>query len=58
MLLANLYAETGWWEEEGKVMRTISVNKAPVQSLIEEGRFQLTNVPIANSKEIKFQFGR
>ncbi|KAL6653719.1 hypothetical protein ACP70R_008643 [Stipagrostis hirtigluma subsp. patula] len=39
ILLANLYAETGRWEEAGevrKLMRKMSVNKAPGQSLIEE----------------------
>ncbi|KAF8762311.1 hypothetical protein HU200_009602 [Digitaria exilis] len=42
VLLANLYAETGRWEEAGelrRLMRTMSVNKAPGQSLIEEARF-------------------
>ncbi|KAL6907821.1 hypothetical protein ACP4OV_001991 [Aristida adscensionis] len=46
VLLANLYAETGRWEEAGEVrglMRRMSVNKAPGQSLIEEAEFQLTN---------------
>ena len=46
VLLANLYAETGRWEDAGevrRVMRTMSVNKAPGQSLIEESSFQLTN---------------
>ncbi|XP_048570483.1 pentatricopeptide repeat-containing protein At1g09190-like [Triticum urartu] len=39
MLLANLYAETQRWEEAGdvrKLMRRMSVQKAPGQSLIEE----------------------
>ncbi|KAF8665909.1 hypothetical protein HU200_053993 [Digitaria exilis] len=42
VLLANLYAETGRWEEAGelrRLMRTMSVNKAPGQSLIEEATF-------------------
>ncbi|XP_062197466.1 pentatricopeptide repeat-containing protein At1g09190-like [Phragmites australis] len=46
VLLSNLYAETGRWEEAGevrRVMRRMSVNKAPGQSLIEEDGFQLTN---------------
>lgn len=46
VLLANLCAETGQWEEAGDVrrlMRRMSVQKAPGQSLIEEGEFQLTN---------------
>jgi pentatricopeptide repeat protein len=47
VLLANLYAETERWEEAGEVrrlMRTMSVDKAPGQSSIEEARlFQLTN---------------
>jgi pentatricopeptide repeat protein len=39
VLLANLYAETGRWEEAGdarRLMRKMSVQKAPGQSLIEE----------------------
>uniref|UniRef100_A0ACD6ARA6 Uncharacterized protein n=1 Tax=Avena sativa TaxID=4498 RepID=A0ACD6ARA6_AVESA len=39
VLLANLYAETGRWEESGdvrKLMRRMSAQKAPGQSLIEE----------------------
>ncbi|KAL6654919.1 hypothetical protein ACP70R_008384 [Stipagrostis hirtigluma subsp. patula] len=39
VLLANLYAETRRWEEAGevtKLMRKMTVNKAPGQSLIEE----------------------
>ncbi|CAL4982715.1 unnamed protein product [Urochloa decumbens] len=46
VLLANLYAETGRWEEAGEVrrlMRTMSVNKSPGHSLVEESGFQLTN---------------
>ncbi|CAD6255803.1 unnamed protein product [Miscanthus lutarioriparius] len=46
VLLANLYAETERWEEAGEVrrlMRRMSVNKAPGQSLMEEAEFQLTN---------------
>jgi hypothetical protein len=42
VLFSNLYAETERWEEAGKVrrlIRTMSVNKAPGQSLIEETRF-------------------
>jgi pentatricopeptide repeat protein len=39
VLLANLYAQTGRWEEAGdvrKLMRRMSAHKAPGQSLIEE----------------------
>ncbi|XP_006663660.2 pentatricopeptide repeat-containing protein At1g09190-like [Oryza brachyantha] len=46
VLLGNLYAETGRWEEAGNVrrlMRKMSVQKAPGQSLIEEAEFQFTN---------------
>lgn len=42
VLLANLYAETQRWEEAGEVrrlMRRMSVNKSPGQSLIEEPSF-------------------
>ncbi|GJN05113.1 hypothetical protein PR202_ga22718 [Eleusine coracana subsp. coracana] len=46
VLLANLFAETERWEEAGEVrrlMRKMSVNKAPGQSLIDEAEFQFTN---------------
>jgi cytochrome c-type biogenesis protein CcmH/NrfG len=39
VLLANLYAETGRWEEAGDartLMRKMNVQKTPGQSLIEE----------------------
>lgn len=42
VLLANLYVETERWEEAGEVrrlMRRMSVNKAPGQSFMEEAEF-------------------
>ncbi|WVZ49782.1 hypothetical protein U9M48_001111 [Paspalum notatum var. saurae] len=52
VLLANLYAETERWEEAGelrRLMRRMSVNKDPRQSIIEEPEFQLTTMDVSDN---------